>query len=127
MRINNSQVDILESEILGSLNKKAIRGKSYYTPISSISFAADLDEETGLKHGCITFDELAELDKFINDMLMLRATAIKARGYYDIHNDPLSPIEDYIHAVVNKDIGHIMYDLEKIKKEVGENKNEQKR
>lgn len=53
---------------------------------------------------------------------MLRATAIKARGYYDSHNDPLSPIEDYIHSVVSKDIGHIMYELEKVKKEMEEKK-----
>lgn len=119
MRINNAKVDILESEILGSHNKRAIRGQSYYAPIS---FAVDLNEKTELMNGYITFDELAELDKFINDMLTLRATAIKARGYYDIHNDPLSPIEDYIHAVVNKDMGHIMYELEKVKKEVEEQK-----
>lgn len=115
MRIDRVKVDILESEILGSFNKRAIRGESCYTPI----FAADLNDETKcLSRVCITFDEIAELDKFINDMLILRANAIKARGYYDNHNNPLSPIEDYIHSVVNKDIGHIMYELEKIKKEV---------
>ena len=119
MRINGVKVDILESEILGNCNKRAIRRQSYYTPIS---FAVDLNEETELKNACITFDELAELDKFINDMLILRATAIKARGYYDTCNNPLSPIEDYIHSVVNKDMGHIIYELEKVKKEVKENK-----
>lgn len=119
MRINNTKIDILDSEIVGSFSKRAIRGESYYAPIS---LAVDLDGETKPKHGCITFDEIAELDKFINDMLLLRATAIKARGYYDSRNNPLSPIEDYIHSVVNKDIGHVMYELEKVKKKVeGEN------
>lgn len=121
MKINNVRVDILESEILGSLSKMEIRGQSYYSPIS---FVDELDGETGINRGRIAFEEIAELDKFINDMLLLRATAIKARGYYDSRNNPLSPIDDYIHSVVNKDIGHIMYELEKVKKEVKEQKNE---
>lgn len=119
MRINNVRVDVLESAILGNLSKMEIRGQSYYSPTS---FVNDLDGETGLKRNQIAFEEIAELDKFINDMLLLRATAIKARGYYDNHNDPLSPIEDYIYSVVNKDIGHIMYELEKVMKEMEEKK-----
>lgn len=119
MIINDVKVYILESEILGNPNKRAIRGESFYTPIS---IAVDLNNDTKLNRACITFEEIAELDKFINDMLLLRANAIKARGYYDKHNDPLSPIEDYIHSVVNKDIGHIMYELDMVKKEVKEKK-----
>ena len=120
MRINNEKIDILESAVLsGNFDRKAIRGQSYYAPIS---IAVDLNENSKLKSGYISFDELAELDKFINDMLLLRSTAIKARGYYDTRHDPLSPIEDYIHAVVNKDMGHFMYELEKVKKEVEEKK-----
>lgn len=113
MRINNTKVDILESEIVGNLSQKTFRGESYYAPIS---IAVDLNGEKELKRGRITFEEIAELDKFINDMLLLRGTAIKARGYYDIRNNPLSPIEDYIHSVVNKDMWHVMHELEGFKK-----------
>lgn len=120
MKINNQKVDVLGSEILsGSFNKKAIRGESYYAPIS---IAVNLNDESELKHAYISFDEIAELDKFINDMLLLRSTAIKTRGYYDTRHDPLSPIEDYINCVVNRNMGRIMYEFEKVKKEVEEQK-----